>query len=128
MARDDARGRAALALGAFDTPESRAALESCAAHAELGPYCNAALYRLTREERYLDALAAAPGGPAEIRFRIGPYLLRHAESDAVHRLLDSLPPEEPLVPEEPRPGSESCIEGRGEARRLRRATACFNSS
>jgi tetratricopeptide (TPR) repeat protein len=55
-----ARARATLALGAFDTPESRAALAGLASDADLGLEARAALYRLTRAPAHLQAIERAP--------------------------------------------------------------------
>ncbi len=50
------RQDAALALGYFDTPESRSTLEACLSDPEMRLYCRAALYRITRNETHLDRL------------------------------------------------------------------------
>jgi Flp pilus assembly protein TadD len=60
--RSMARMRAALALGAFDTAESREALQQGLSHPDLSPYCAAALYRLTREPQYFKRLEASVKG------------------------------------------------------------------
>lgn len=46
MYAERARVSAAVALGAFDTPESRATLDACQHDPRIGAYCQAALYRL----------------------------------------------------------------------------------
>ncbi|MBL8891484.1 MAG: tetratricopeptide repeat protein [Planctomycetaceae bacterium] len=54
-----AKARAIMALGAFDTPESRQALEQVRADERLGLCGVAALYRLTKGQEYLDQLKQA---------------------------------------------------------------------
>jgi thioredoxin-like negative regulator of GroEL/HEAT repeat protein len=60
-----ARERAALALGGFDTAESRQALEALVDDKSLGLACNAALYRMTSDSTFLTPLrrAVADGNP-----------------------------------------------------------------
>jgi tetratricopeptide (TPR) repeat protein len=73
--RDGARGRAALALGAFDTPEARRALEQGTHTPEVMVYCLAALCRVSRDQKQLSALEKAVesdrGAPTS---RLGYYL------------------------------------------------------
>ena len=76
--RAKARGRATLALGEFDTKEAREALERGAANPEIGGFCHAVLWRLTKDETaHGKAVAAAMHGddPAA-KGMIGPYLAR----------------------------------------------------
>jgi Flp pilus assembly protein TadD len=54
------RSRATLALGGFDTPESRAALQRLVADPDVGLDAHAALYRLTRAPAHLQAIERAP--------------------------------------------------------------------
>lgn len=54
-----ARQRAALALGAFDDPGARAALELGLANELLAVYCQAALYRLDGKKKQRKAVEAA---------------------------------------------------------------------
>lgn len=73
--RQSARARAALALGAFDTPEARRALEAGIRDKEMAPYCLAALYRITKDPKRLAALETTIG--ADVGFSaylIGNYL------------------------------------------------------
>jgi tetratricopeptide (TPR) repeat protein len=60
--RTGARARAAMALGKLDASAGRKALKAGLDHPELGPFCAAALYRLTREAEYLSTLRKAMTG------------------------------------------------------------------
>jgi tetratricopeptide (TPR) repeat protein len=77
--RDGARGRAALALGAFDAPEARRALEQGTHTPEVAACCLAALYRLSHDQKYLRALekdvASDRGAPLHL---LGYYLQKKA--------------------------------------------------
>ena len=85
--RATARGRAALALGAFDTPESRHALEQGTQSPQVKAHCLAALYRLTRDQKHLDALeAAVPQNAAFATYAIGNYLRKKAPTEAAKAL------------------------------------------
>lgn len=88
-----ARGRAAFALGAFDTPGSRAALESCTANAEVAPFCHAALYRLDSDKRHLEALGATASERLDptSRFMVAEYLtaLGDPEAATLARAIDA---------------------------------------
>lgn len=85
MDRMSARGRAALALGAFDTPESRKLLEAGASKPILGAYCLAALHRATKDPKYLvDLERAAEDGPA--KYAIAQYLIRKSGTEEGKRL------------------------------------------
>jgi HEAT repeat protein len=53
--RTMSRARAAMALGAFDSKESRRILEGSLRDPDLAIYCQAALYRLSRDQKYLEA-------------------------------------------------------------------------
>ncbi|MFT5528133.1 MAG: tetratricopeptide (TPR) repeat protein, partial [Pirellulaceae bacterium] len=53
---DGARRRAAIALGSFDTEESKSALVTGTGNPSISFACTAALYRLTGEEEYLPDL------------------------------------------------------------------------
>jgi len=53
------RGRAAYALGAFDLPEARAALQAGLKNETVAIFCQAGLYRLTRNPEHLAAIRAA---------------------------------------------------------------------
>jgi len=59
--RLQSRQRAALALGAFDTPESRKALRSGLVNEDLVGFCAAALYRLLGQRKNLVAVQAEMG-------------------------------------------------------------------
>jgi hypothetical protein len=75
--RGSARGRAALALGEFAAPEARAALEKGAGNPEIGGYCHAVLWRLTKDEKaHGKFVAAAMNGDGVAPSLIGPYLER----------------------------------------------------
>jgi hypothetical protein len=87
MERRLARARAALALGAFDTPESRKALEARAQDPQLGAYCRAALYRITRDPKQLASLEKAVGPePGFTGYVVGNYLVRKAGTDEARKL------------------------------------------
>jgi hypothetical protein len=82
-----ARGRAALALGAFDSPESRRALERGTHSPEVAAYCQAALYRMSRDQKYLDALnKAAAQNPGFATYLIGNYLRNKVATEAAKSL------------------------------------------
>jgi tetratricopeptide (TPR) repeat protein len=72
--RGSARARAALALGAFNTPEARRALEQGTSNAELAPYCIAALYRISRDAKHLAALEKVVSERDFPTSRLGYYL------------------------------------------------------
>ncbi|MCS7018001.1 MAG: hypothetical protein RMJ87_01740 [Cytophagales bacterium] len=74
-----ARQRAALALAYFDSPIVIAALQKQLSSDELKPYCAAALYKLTLEERYLDI----------VRQSVASGLLKDAEIAQFLRLVGS---------------------------------------
>jgi tetratricopeptide (TPR) repeat protein len=57
--RYSARARAALAIGAFDTPAARRALEGGTKIPQFASYCWAALYRLSKDPKHLTALENA---------------------------------------------------------------------
>ncbi len=71
-----ARARATLALGGFDTAESRAALQRLTGDADLALEARAALYRLTRARVHLLAIERAP---AAQRRRAGWLLANYVE-------------------------------------------------
>ena len=71
-----ARARAPLALGGFDTAESRAALQRLTGDADLALEARAALYRLTRARVHLLAIERAP---AAQRRRAGWLLANYVE-------------------------------------------------
>ncbi len=58
----EARQRATLALGHFDVPQARAALEKVRAREDLAPFAAVALYRLSRDRAHLQGLIAALAG------------------------------------------------------------------
>ena len=69
------RARCALALGAFDTPESRSALEQGLGVPDFELYCAAALYRLTRDRKHLNRIeSASPDGLVPLL--VGKYLAK----------------------------------------------------
>jgi len=68
-----ARARAALALGGFDTAESRAALQRLTGDADLALEARAALYRVTHAMVHLQAIERAPVGQR----RRAEWLLTH---------------------------------------------------
>jgi HEAT repeat protein len=85
--RRSARARAAMALGAFDTPEARRALEAGTRDAQLAPYCLAALYRLTRDPKHLAALEKAVGPEESYTTHVvGNYLLEKVKTDQARTL------------------------------------------
>ena len=73
-----ARARAVLALGAFDTPESRAALERFTSDPLVALEAHAALYRLTRARPHLAAIerAATPQERARAQSILTTYIER----------------------------------------------------
>lgn len=74
--RMSAQGRAALALGAFATPESTAALKAALAVPRLRPYAAAALYRQARQAGQLAELDKAIGrDDLYVSSVVGPYLV-----------------------------------------------------
>jgi tetratricopeptide (TPR) repeat protein len=75
--RDSARIRAALALGAFDTPEARRALEAGTRQPPIAASCLAALYRLSKDLKYLSALEKAAGNDGRhATYVLGDYVVR----------------------------------------------------
>lgn len=81
--RTAAKARAALALGAFNTFESRQALEHGLNDPELAPFCAAAMYRLTRDKKHLPALRAALEGENKYITRVlADYLPKVRTSEA----------------------------------------------
>jgi tetratricopeptide (TPR) repeat protein len=72
--RGSARARAALALGAFDTPEAHRALEQGTLNPQLAPYCIAALYRLSHDPKHLAALEKMVSERDLPSSRLGYYL------------------------------------------------------
>ena len=80
---DDARVRAALALGAFDTEESREALTIGTAHPRLGAACHAALYRLTGSKEHRDALLEAAASGDRYGYLIEDYLVRMGTEESL---------------------------------------------
>ena len=75
--RKSAQGRAALALGAFATPESVAALKAVLPVSRLRPYAAAARYRQTRDPAQLAELEAAVGrDDLYASYVVGDYLVR----------------------------------------------------
>jgi tetratricopeptide (TPR) repeat protein len=91
-----ARGRAALALGAFATPDSRSALEKCTGNAEVAPFCHAALYRLDSDKRHLTTLGAAAPGQLDptSRFMVAEYLTAIGDPEAAALAQTIDPPSE----------------------------------
>lgn len=63
--RAEARCRAALALGAFDTPESRAALQEGLKNPDFKLYCQTALYRMKPDAKAGEELLAALKAPRD---------------------------------------------------------------
>jgi tetratricopeptide (TPR) repeat protein len=81
--RTMARARAALALGAFDTPESRQALESSLGDSKLALFCRASLYRITRDQNQLEAFELpVTRDNAFAIFVLIPYLKRIATKES----------------------------------------------
>lgn len=80
--RLQARQRAALALGAFDTPESKRALRAGLDHEDLAGHCAAALYRLTGQRKHLVAVQAEMGREAMSEWGLCDYLARIDTDDA----------------------------------------------
>jgi Flp pilus assembly protein TadD len=76
VSRTTARARAALALGAFDTTESRSALERGSKNDPVAAYCLAAVYRLSKQASDLSALQkqADTDSGKVARYLIAPYL------------------------------------------------------
>lgn len=84
-----ARARAALALGAFDKPKSREALTKGADHPVLGPYCHAALYRLTRDARHIpDLRKALTGEDRYVAYLVADYLRKVETAEAKKLVVD----------------------------------------
>jgi hypothetical protein len=78
-----------MALGAFDTPESRRALDAGTRDKVLAPYCLAALYRLTKDPKHLEALEKVVGPEAGFTtFIVGNYLLEKVNTDQAKKLAD----------------------------------------
>jgi tetratricopeptide (TPR) repeat protein len=85
--RNSARARAALALGAFDTPEARRALEAAIGDPQVKSYCLAALYRLTRDPKRLAALEKSAGPDESYKtYVLGNYLLKKVGTDQAKAL------------------------------------------
>lgn len=85
--RNSARGRAALALGAFDTPEAREALEAGTKDSPIAAYCLAALYRLTKDPKRLEALEKSVGADDGLTSHVvGDYLQEKVGSEEAKKL------------------------------------------
>jgi tetratricopeptide (TPR) repeat protein len=77
--RNGARVRAALALGAFDTPEARRALEAGKRNPRIAACCLAALYRRSKDPKDLRALEAAVSPDEDYTtYVLGNYLRKKA--------------------------------------------------
>jgi tetratricopeptide (TPR) repeat protein len=85
--RVSARARAAMALGAFDTPEARRALDAGTRKPRIAAYCLAARYRLTRDPKDLAALETSVR-PDEryAKYVLGNYLLAKVATDPAKKL------------------------------------------
>jgi HEAT repeat protein len=85
--RNSARARAALALGAFDTPEARRTLKAGTNDSQVATYRWVALYRLTKDPKDLAALEKSVS-PDEIyrTYVLGHYLLKKIGTDQARDL------------------------------------------
>ena len=74
--RYSSRARAAMAIGAFNTPDAIRALEAGTRDPRLAPYCMAALYRISKDPKHLAALEKAVS-PSEgyLTYLLGNYLV-----------------------------------------------------
>lgn len=87
MDRNSARARAAMAIGAFDTPEARRALEAGTRDPQVAAYCFAALYRLTKDPKQLAALEKSVSPDEGYRtYVLGNYLLKKVGTDQARKL------------------------------------------
>ncbi|MGO9470899.1 MAG: tetratricopeptide repeat protein [Isosphaeraceae bacterium] len=85
--RSSARARAAMALGAFDTPEARRALDAGTHDPQTAAYCWAALYRLTRDPQHVAALEKSlRPDEAYTTYMLGNYLLKKVGTDQAKKL------------------------------------------
>jgi tetratricopeptide (TPR) repeat protein len=85
--RRSARARAALALGAFDTPESRRALEAGTRDPRIAPFCWAALYRIRKEPSDLASLDQSVKADDDYEaLIIGQYVLEKTPDTAARAL------------------------------------------
>jgi hypothetical protein len=75
--------RAALALGAFDTPGARRALRAHIGDPELGPACALALYRLTGQRSRLRAVARALEADHDLAPLVTDALLRAGDQESL---------------------------------------------
>ncbi|MDP1564323.1 MAG: hypothetical protein Q8M16_23335 [Pirellulaceae bacterium] len=86
-----AKARAIMALGAFDTPESRKALEELIADDKLGLCSVGALYRITKKKEYLDtlkkAVAEKDGGASYPVYRLSQLM---PDDDEIKSLFEKL--------------------------------------
>ncbi|HEV3120253.1 MAG TPA: hypothetical protein VGY53_00050, partial [Isosphaeraceae bacterium] len=85
--RSSARIRAGLALGAFDTPEARKALEAGTKNPKIAACCWAALLRLSKDQKHLKALEMAVK-PDEgfMMYVLGSYLLKKVGTEEAKNL------------------------------------------
>jgi tetratricopeptide (TPR) repeat protein len=85
--RTSARARAAMALGAFNTPEARRALDAGTGDPAISAYCLAALYRLTKDPKHLAVLEKSIGPDSDYKtYVVGNYLLKKAGTDEAKKL------------------------------------------
>lgn len=84
------RKRCAAALGGFDTPEVRSALEKGAANPQLAVICGVSLYALTMEESHLKALEAVIRKKPTYAAVLAADALRGVESSKARELVEVL--------------------------------------
>lgn len=88
ISRKGARVRAALALGKLDNLASRQALEVGLDHPDLAPFCSAALYRLTREAKYMSPLSKTMNGESLYAAHLLGEYLRDVETPEARQLVE----------------------------------------
>jgi tetratricopeptide (TPR) repeat protein len=93
LPREFARARAALALGAFDTPAAHDALEACTADPEAAAFCHAALYRLTGDPSRLEPLRDVVGEEGLASHIIRRYLSERVGTEAARAFLLEVAPQ-----------------------------------
>jgi tetratricopeptide (TPR) repeat protein len=85
--RYSARARAALALGAFNEPAARRALEDGTKIPQFAAYCWAALYRLSKDPKHLAALERAlRAGDGFVSSVVGNYLEKKVGTNEARQL------------------------------------------
>jgi len=85
--RNSARDWAALALGAFDTPEARKTLEAGTKDLQIAAYRLAALYRLTKDPKRLEALEKFVGeDDGYTSYVVGNYLRKKVGTQVAEKI------------------------------------------